>query len=74
MLAPVLTQLQAENAEKGVQILKVNVDENPDLAAEFSVSSIPTVFFAKDGEIKEGIMGAHPKDFYQEKITAYLAE
>jgi thioredoxin 1 len=71
MLAPLLDQLQAENSEKGVKILKINIDENPDLAAEFDVTTIPTVFFALNGEIKEGVVGVNPKDFYQGKIDEY---
>ncbi|MDR2189749.1 MAG: thioredoxin [Candidatus Peribacteria bacterium] len=74
MLAPIMEELQADNASKGVKILKVNVDENPDLAAEFGVSSIPTVFFSKNGKIVEGMVGANPKSVYQEKIDSYLAE
>jgi thioredoxin 1 len=74
MLAPFMDQLSAENAEKNVKILKVNIDELPNLAAEFDVTTIPTIFFASAGEIKEGFVGVNPKDFYQEKIDAYLME
>ena len=74
MLSPVMEELQAENLEKGVKILKVDVDENPDLASEFWVMSIPTVFFAKDGEVKEGMIGVNEKGTYQEKIEQYLGE
>ncbi|MDR3168415.1 MAG: thioredoxin family protein [Candidatus Peribacteria bacterium] len=74
LVLPVMDQLAAENADKGVKILKVNVDENPDLAAEFGVSTIPTVLFAVTGEVKEGLIGANPQDVYQGKIDTYLAE
>ncbi|MDR0859439.1 MAG: thioredoxin family protein [Candidatus Peribacteria bacterium] len=74
LVLPVMDQLAVTNAEKGVKILKVNVDENPDLAAEFGVSTIPTVLFAVAGEVKEGLIGANPQTVYQEKIDAYLAE
>ena len=73
MLAPVLEELQSDNQGNGVKILKVNVDENPDLAAEYGVMSIPTVFFAQWGEVKEGVMGVYAKDFYQTKINEHLA-
>jgi thioredoxin 1 len=73
MLAPIMEELQSENQNKKVKILKIDVDKNPDLAAEYGVTSIPTVFFAQGGEVKEGIMGVNPKDFYQSKIDSYLA-
>jgi thioredoxin 1 len=73
MLGPIMEELQSDNAEKKVKVLKVNVDEHPDLAAEFGVSSIPVVFFIKQSEVKEGVIGAHPKTVYQEKIEKYLA-
>jgi thioredoxin 1 len=69
-----MDQLATDNAQKNVKILKVNVDELPNLAAEFDVTTIPTVFFAQAGTIKEGSVGVNPKPFYQEKIDAYLAE
>jgi thioredoxin 1 len=73
MVGPIMEELQSDNAEKGVKVLKINVDEHPDIASEFGVSSIPAVFFIKNGEIKEGMVGANPKTVYQEKIDTYLA-
>lgn len=73
LVLPVMDGLATANAEKAVKILKVNVDENPDLAAEFGVSTIPTILFAVAGEVKEGLIGANPQDVYQGKIDEYLA-
>ena len=53
MIAPIMEELQQDNMKKGVKILKVNVDEHQDLAEEFGVTTIPIVFFAQNGEIKE---------------------
>lgn len=72
MLFPSLEQLAKENEEKGIKILKINIDEVPALAEEFDVTTIPTIFFAKGGEMKEGFVGVNPSSFYQEKIDAYL--
>jgi len=74
MLAPIMEELQADNQAKDVKVLKVNVDENPDLAAEYGVMTIPSVFFAQWGEVKEGVVGVNAKDFYQAKIDAYLED
>jgi thioredoxin 1 len=73
MVGPIMEELQADNTSKGVKVFKINVDEHPDIASEFGVSSIPAVFFIKNGEVKEGIVGANPKNVYQEKIETYLA-
>ena len=54
--APVLEQLSAELGET-VKIVKVNVDENPDIAIGFGVSSIPTLIFFKNGEIINKAIG-----------------
>jgi thioredoxin 1 len=56
-----------------VKILKVNIDEQPKLTSDFWVTSVPTVFFMKNGELQEGLAGASPKQVYQEKIDEYLA-
>jgi thioredoxin 1 len=73
VIGPIMEELQSDNAEKGIKVLKINVDEHPDLASEFGVSSVPVVFFIKNGEVKEGIVGANPKSVYQEKIDMYVA-
>ena len=56
MLGPVLAKVAAALKDKAV-IAKVNVDENQELAAQFQVTSIPTMFIFKDGEPVKQIMG-----------------
>ena len=73
MLSPVLQQLSDEFWAQGLQVLKVNVDENPDLSAEYGVMSIPTVILFHQGGQVERLTGAYPKEVYQEKINALLA-
>lgn len=72
MLAPIMEELSDENPE--IKLLKVNVDENPDLASEYGVASIPVVFFFKDGNVADTILWANSKDVYQAKITALTAK
>ena len=74
MVAPIMEELQEDNQAKDVKVMKVNVDENPDLADEYGVSSIPSVFFAQQGKVQEGVLGAYPKDFYQKKIDEYVED
>ena len=67
MIAPILEEIAREHAE--YKICKVNVDEEPALAARFEVMSIPTLFVIKGGEVVAQSMGAKPKA----QILAMLA-
>lgn len=60
MIAPVLDEISSENSDK-IKIVKLNVDENPDLARRFEVMSIPTLIVFKDGEIAKRLVGAKNK-------------
>ena len=59
MIAPILEEIAREHEE--YKICKVNVDEEPALAAKFEVMSIPTLFVLKNGEVVANSMGAKPK-------------
>ena len=60
MLSPVIDEIAEETP--ALKVCKVNVDDEPELAAAFGVQSIPTVVIIKDGEIKEISVGYKPKD------------
>ena len=60
MIAPSLEEISSELAGK-VKIAKLNIDENPDLAAKFGVRSIPTLAIFKGGEVADIKVGAAPK-------------
>ncbi len=66
MVAPTLEQIAQEN--DGVQIAKVNVDQEQELAYRFQVSSIPTFILFKDGEVADRMMGAMPKAAFEKLI------
>ena len=61
MLAPEL-EVVAKELEGKVKVGKVNVDEQPELAREFNVMSIPTLIVYKDGKSVNRVMGARDKD------------
>lgn len=69
MLAPVLEDFA--NEESGIEVYKVNVDNDPDLAREFQVSSIPTMILFKDGKQIEKKIGFAPKDALKAWIVNY---
>ena len=60
MLAPILDQIAAENPE--FVIAKINVDEEGELAQEFGVTSIPSLFVLENGAIIAQSTGAKPKE------------
>jgi len=68
-IAPVLEKL-AEAPDSRVTLMKVNVDENPGLAARYAIQSIPTILFVKDGMVVERVVGAVPRAVLQEIVNA----
>ena len=60
MIAPSLEEISSEMAGK-VKVAKVNIDENPDIAAQYGVRSIPTLAMFKGGEVADIKVGASPK-------------
>jgi len=74
MIAPIIEELSEEYKDKGVVVGKINTDEQQELAMQFGIRSIPTVLFFKDGELVDHMIGAAPKQMYEEKIKALLGE
>jgi len=68
-IAPVLEDLARQSAGK-VTLAKVNVDENPGLAARYGIRSIPTILFVKQGKGSDQVIGAVPKAKLQAKLDA----
>lgn len=59
MVAPVVEEIAAERSD--INVGKVNVDEQPELASQFGVMSIPTLVVIKNGKIVNQAVGARPK-------------
>ncbi len=59
MLSPIVDEVAEERTD--IKVGKVNVDEQPDLAAQFGVMSIPTLLVFKDGKLVNQTVGARPK-------------
>jgi thioredoxin 1 len=68
-IAPVLEEI-AEASEGRVTLMKVNVDENPGLAARYDVRSIPTILFVREGGVVDRVVGAAPKAVLQDIVNA----
>lgn len=69
MLGPVIEEVAREQEGK-VKVGKVNVDENPQLAARFGIRSIPTLILFKNGTAVDQAMGYMPK----EKVEAFIGQ
>jgi thioredoxin 1 len=71
MIAPILEGI-AEEYDGQLKVAKLDVDQNPQVATQFGVMSIPTMILFKDGEAVERLVGYMPKDRLLEKITPHL--
>jgi thioredoxin len=69
VLGPVLDEVAREHADR-VTVGKVNVDEQPGLAGRFSIRSIPTLIFFKNGEPTDTVIGAVPRAEIEKRLTA----
>lgn len=72
MVAPVLEEIAKERGDD-LQIVKLNIDENPETAAKFQVMSIPTLILFKDGDVAHKVIGALPKRRLDAELEPALA-
>ena len=71
MLSPILDELEEEMADQ-ITVVKVNVDDADEIAAQYRIMSIPTLLFFKNGQEVDKTVGAMPKPTLAEKIKANL--
>jgi thioredoxin 1 len=71
-IAPVVEELSSDYEGKAV-IAKVDVDNNPQIAAKFGIRNIPTILFLKNGEVVDKSVGAVSKDVLQQKLDQQLS-
>jgi len=66
MLAPIINEISDERSD--IKVVKINVDDEPELASEFGVMSIPTLIVFENGKAVDRMMGARPKDVILEML------
>ncbi|MDH5456078.1 MAG: thioredoxin TrxA [Gammaproteobacteria bacterium] len=71
MIAPLLDQV-ADKYEEKLDVVKLNVDENPNVAQKFGIRSIPTLILFKDGAVQAQLMGAMPMRQLEEFLDTNL--
>jgi len=70
-LSPILDEIAGEHSEK-VDVVKLNVDDNPATAAKYGITSIPAVYVFKDGAVAAQSIGAKPKQVLEQEFADFL--
>jgi thioredoxin len=70
-VSPILEEIAGEHADK-ITIVKLNVDENPQTAAQYGVVSIPTLNVYHGGQVVKTIVGAKPKALLLKDLEAFI--
>lgn len=63
MLGPVIDQL-SEDLQEGVKVVKINIDDNQDIAEKYNIRSVPTVLIFQDGQVTQTLNGLRTKQDY----------
>ncbi|MDJ0897847.1 MAG: thioredoxin [Xenococcus sp. MO_188.B8] len=71
MVAPVVEEI-AEQYEGQVKVVKLNTDDNPQVASQYGIRSIPTLMIFKDGQRVDMVVGAVPKTTLANTLEKYL--
>ena len=71
MVAPVVEEIAAQYLER-LKVVKVNTDENPQIASQYGIRSIPTLMIFKDGQKVDMVVGAVPKTTLSNTLEKYL--
>jgi thioredoxin 1 len=70
-VSPILDQIATEHAGK-IDIVKLNVDENPETAMKYQITSIPTMKVFRAGEVVKTVIGAKPKPALEADLQEFL--
>lgn len=71
-VSPILDQIATEHSDK-IEVVKLNVDENPDTAMKYQITSIPTMKVFRGGEVVKTVIGAKPKPALEADLAEFLA-
>ena len=71
-VGPILDAIAAEHAEK-ISIVKLNVDDNPETAMKYGITSIPAMKVYRGGEVVKTVIGAKPKPALEADLAEFLA-
>jgi len=71
MISPLVEQLASEYAGR-LKVTKLNVDENPLIASQYAIQSIPTLLLFRDGRLVDRLVGALPRPEIERRLTSIL--
>ncbi len=71
-VSPILDQIAQENPDK-IKIVKLNVDDNPQMAMKYQITSIPAMKVFRGGEVVKTVIGAKPKPALEADLAEFLA-
>ena len=71
-VSPILDQIATEHADK-IDVVKLNVDDNPETAMKYQITSIPTMKVFRAGEVVKTVIGAKPKPALEADLQEFLA-
>ncbi|HEV8012621.1 MAG TPA: thioredoxin [Pontimonas sp.] len=71
-VSPILDQIATEHSEK-IDVVKLNVDDNPETAMKYQITSIPTMKVFQGGEVVKTVIGAKPKPALEADLQEFLA-
>ena len=69
-VSPILEQINSETEK--LDVVKVNVDQEPELAMRYNITSIPAMKLFKGGEVVKELIGARPKPAIEQELAAFL--
>ncbi len=73
MVAPIVDEIAQEYQGK-LKVVKLNTDENQEVAIKYGIRSIPTIGIFNNGQVVDGIIGAVPKQMLVSKISPFIRE
>ena len=71
MVAPVLEEIATEHADK-INVVKINIDENPQVAQRYGILQIPTLNVFANGEVVKQVIGAKPKSALLKDLAEFI--
>lgn len=71
-VGPILDQIASEHSDK-IKIVKLNVDDNPQMAMKYQITSIPAMKVFRGGEVVKTVIGAKPKPALESDLAEFLA-